>query len=692
MTARRCGTSWRTIRATSCSRSTRTSCTHRRWASCTCRSASASRCSRAATVRALRLLPGLRAARPLQHRSARAFGEILAEAYERHGDVDLRSRHHRGGRWPALHHRAIASHGRRRSRTSTRALERQLAEAARSWDDRLREALRRSSRRGRGPARCSAATATPFPPAIATASTREAARGRHRSASRPVSPAAVALNLYRRAEPRRSALHRFKAVPSPASRSPLSDILPMLENMGLRVLDRDALPASRRRRRRRRLDARLRLISDDGATIDLEAARARFTRRSSASGAAQLENDGFNRLVAARRPRAGARSPSCAPMPSTCARPASPSARPTWRRRWRAIRAIARALVELFRRALRSRQRRDRADAPATTPSSSEHRDGARRRREPRRGPHPAPLPQRWSRRRCAPTSTSATRTGGAKAYISFKLDSPRDRRAAAAAAARRDLRLQPARRGHPPARRQGGARRHPLVRPARGLPHRGARPDEGADGEERGHRAGRLQGRLRAQAAAAPARPRAAPGRGHRVLQDPHARPARHHRQPRDGDGVVPPPDVVRHDGDDPYLVVAADKGTATFSDIANGVSAEYGFWLGDAFASGGSAGYDHKEMGITARGAWEIGQAPLPRARQRHPDQRLHRGRRRRHVGRRVRQRHAAVARTSGCSPPSTTATSSSIPIPIRRGASPSASGCSTCRARPGPTTTRR
>src|SRR5918995_1132844 len=72
-------------------------------------------------------------------------------------------------------------------------------------------------------------------------------------------------------------------------------------------------------------------------------------------------------------------------------------------------------------------------------------------------------------------------------------------------------------------------------------------------------------------------------------------------------GDEIVPPPDVTRYDDDDPYLVVAADKGTATFSDIANELSAEYGFWLGDAFASGGSVGYDHKEMGITARGAWE-------------------------------------------------------------------------------------
>jgi len=72
-------------------------------------------------------------------------------------------------------------------------------------------------------------------------------------------------------------------------------------------------------------------------------------------------------------------------------------------------------------------------------------------------------------------------------------------------------------------------------------------------------------------------------------------------------GDAVVPPPSVVRLDGDDPYLVVAADKGTATFSDVANEIAVRYGYWLGDAFASGGSEGYDHKKMGITARGAWE-------------------------------------------------------------------------------------
>jgi glutamate dehydrogenase len=70
---------------------------------------------------------------------------------------------------------------------------------------------------------------------------------------------------------------------------------------------------------------------------------------------------------------------------------------------------------------------------------------------------------------------------------------------------------------------------------------------------------------------------------------------------------GIVPPPDMVRQDGSDPYLVVAADKGTATFSDTANAIAIAHDFWLGDAFASGGSSGYDHKRMGITARGAWE-------------------------------------------------------------------------------------
>jgi hypothetical protein len=113
----------------------------------------------------------------------------------------------------------------------------------------------------------------------------------------------------------------------------------------------------------------------------------------------------------------------------------------------------------------------------------------------------------------------------------------------------------------------------------------------------------------------------------------------------------TVPPAQVVRHDGDDSYLVVAADKGTATFSDIANQVALDYGFWLGDAFASGGSVGYDHKAMGITARGAWESVKRHFRELGVDTQTEGLHRGRHRRHVRRRVRQRHVALRAHPPC-----------------------------------------
>ena len=106
--------------------------------------------------------------------------------------------------------------------------------------------------------------------------------------------------------------------------------------------------------------------------------------------------------------------------------------------------------------------------------------------------------------------------------------------------------------------------------------------------------------------------RPRRLARRGRRLLPHVHqlrcsTSPTTTSPTPTASRTSSPPPRVRRYDADDPYLVVAADKGTATFSDIANGIAADYGFWLGDAFASGGSVGYDHKAMGITARGAWE-------------------------------------------------------------------------------------
>ncbi len=156
--------------------------------------------------------------------------------------------------------------------------------------------------------------------------------------------------------------------------------------------------------------------------------------------------------------------------------------------------------------------------------------------------------------------------------------------------------------------------------------------------------------------------------------------------------DGAVRHPDrTVCPDGDDAYLVVAADKGTAKFSDLANSVAAEYGFWLGDAFASGGSAGYDHKAMGITARGAWLSVRRHFAEA------------------GRDIDVEPFTVAgigdmsgdvfgngmllsTTSNWSPPSTTGTSSSIPTRTRGHPSASVHGCSICPPRAGRTTTPR
>ena len=146
------------------------------------------------------------------------------------------------------------------------------------------------------------------------------------------------------------------------------------------------------------------------------------------------------------------------------------------------------------------------------------------------------------SRRRCAPTTSSAgptRRAGGPHTYMSFKLEPTAIPDLPRAAAQVRDLRLLTAGRGRAPAVRCRRARRPALVGPARGLPHRGARPGQGADGEEHRDRAGRREGRLLLQAAARPGRPRRVAGRGRRLLQDVHLRAARHHRQPgrrRDG------------------------------------------------------------------------------------------------------------------------------------------------------------
>jgi glutamate dehydrogenase len=157
------------------------------------------------------------------------------------------------------------------------------------------------------------------------------------------------------------------------------------------------------------------------------------------------------------------------------------------------------------------------------------------------------------------------------------------------------------------------------------------------------------------------------------------------------DAGQVVPPTRVVRHDGDDPYLVVAADKGTATFSDTANEIAGSYGFWLGDAFASGGSEGYDHKKMGITARGAWEsvkfhFQALGMDTSEPTSPSS--------------ASATCPGTCSATACCCRSTsswwrrsiTGTCSSTRTPIPRQASPNGNGCSRCPGPPGRTTTRR
>ena len=407
----------------------------------------------------------------------------------------------------------------------------------------------------------------------------------------------------------------------------------MLENMGLKVMTEDPTVWSRGTASRR---SGCRTSRRHGRWRDVEliAVRRSLPGFLPRSGPA-VDDDGFNRLVLARA-CPGARSSSCAPTRAISARSASPSARTISRRRWQNG-AIAKKLIELFHGMF------DPADAAGRPRArrSSRRSSTARRRHESRRRPHPAPLSQclqatlrtnYFQRRR--PGRSPMCRSSSTRA-----VDGP-----AAAAADGRDLRLQPAGRG---IHLRGG-------KVARG----GIRWSDRRE-DFRTEVLGLMKAQMVKNAVIVPVgskggfvvkqppRPAAArpEGRGHRLLPDADARPARPHRQPRAA-ARWRRREVVRRDGDDPYLVVAADKGTATFSDIANGVSAEYGFWLGDAFASGGSAGYDHKGMGITARGAWEAVKRHFREIGARHPERGLHLRRRRRHVGRRVRQRHAAVA----------------------------------------------
>ena len=294
--------------------------------------------------------------------------------------------------------------------------------------------------------------------------------------------------------------------------------------------------------------------------------------------------------------------------------------------------------------------------------------------------------------RSCARTSSAAT-SAAPPAVPVVQARPVAGAAPAAAAPAVRDLRLLAARRGRAPARRPGRARRPALVGPPRGLPHRDPRPDEGADGQERADRAGRREGRLRGQAATGRRRPRgAAGGGGSRAT----GRSCRGLLDLTDNivDGEVVPPDrVVRYDDDDPYLVVAADKGTATLlRHRQRGLGASTASGSATRSRPAARAGYDHKADGHHRARRVGVGQAPLPRARASTSSRRTSPSSASATCPATCSATGCCSRATSGWWPRSTTGTCSSIPTRIPRRASPSAGGCSSCRARPGATTTTR
>jgi len=471
------------------------------------------------------------------------------------------------------------------------ATEAQIVEATRAWSDDLRAALvsRHGEEDGLGLQDCYGAA---FPASYrADWSPRGAVAdidriGELQRTGRPV------ITLYRRHEDGRQAI-ALKLL-SGAGIS-LSEVLPTFEHMGARVVDERPYEITLRQGE----PVWIYDFGLDCAAEQLERVAAKFAETFRGVWAGELEDDGLNGLVLA----AGLTG-----------------------REITVIRCVARylpgsdCLLGRVHGANPGRPPRDRraARAPVPRPVRSRGSRRGRRRRalgpdraadrcrfEPGRGSHPAQLPGRAAGDAAYELlSQRGGRTSADLPVVQAGLD-----RAGAAAPAPtpvRDLRLLAAGGGSSPAR----------GRVARG----GLRWSDRRE-DFRTEVLGLMKAQMVKNALIVPVgskggfvvkRPRAAGGR-EAQLEEAIACYRIFLRGLLDltdnyvADGVAAPARVVRYDDDDPYLVVAADKGTASFSDIANEVSAEYGFWLGDAFASGGSHGYDHKQMGVTARGAWE-------------------------------------------------------------------------------------
>ena len=466
---------------------------------------------------------------------------------------------------------------------------------------------------------------------------------------------------------------------------PLSEAVPVLENFGFRVLEEMPTALDWRAHRATSTTSGSRSAARPTCESILPARAEIESRDRRRALRARPENDEFNQLVALRRPRDRAR---------WC-----------WLRAWfRYLRQTGVSyglvtVVDALRRAPKSRAALiDLFDARPRSSLDERRRRGrrCRRRIRPRRSagvavdrrrPHPAPAARAWSTRCCAPMPSPRRRRKRWRSRSIPRmvpgLPAPR--------AVARDLGLQPARRGHPPARRPDRARRPALVGPARRFPHRDPRPDEGAAGQERGHRADRRQGRLLSQAAAARRQPRRLARRRARratasssarllsvtdnLVEDkvvhpdrcrhPRRRRSLFRRRRRQGHG-----DLLRHRQRDRARTQLLARRRLRQRRL-------------ERLRPQGDG--DHRQ------GRLDLGPAPLPRDGRRRPDGPDHAS----PAAATCRATCSATAcccrRRSSWSPPSTTATSSSIPTPIREASCERArSACSTCRARAGTITT--
>jgi glutamate dehydrogenase len=534
-------------------------------------------------------------------------------------------------------HMLVRSDPRQAPKYDIHAIEADIAQAARRWEDDLKLAL--SDALGEEAATdAMKAYGNAFPAGYRDAVSPRAAV-RDIAFIQKLTPAEpYALNLYRPVE----ATHTRCgcACIARGASVPLSGSLPVLENMGLEVLDEESHEIEREGADRVR--ARLRPEETRGAIPDVEAIKP-LTESGAAQGRARRDRERRLQPPHAARRRGPPTTRWCLRAYAKYLKQAQFTLQPggTSSRRWPRTRRSRRSWWRFSTRASTRPRDRERDEiqkqagratsaAPSTTFSIADEDRILRRylhlikatlrtnHWSARQGRRPQALRelQARSRRKCRSCRSRArsSRCGSIR----------RASRRSTCAAAR-------------------SPRRAALVRPAGGLPHRDAGPGEGADGEERGHRARGSKGGFVLKSA-----PPAASARRSSRRQECYRNFLRGLLDITDNlvaGKVVPPRDVLRHDADDPYLVVAADKGTATFSDIANGISARVRLLAGRRVRLRRQRGLRPQEDGHHRAGRVGKREAPLPRDGRGHPVAGFQRGRHRRHVRRRVRQRHAAL-----------------------------------------------